>query len=130
MKRIIASLFLGILFQCYSIPVPGSMIWESLDSNDIIRHRLQFVSDRALYAAGGVVFTYPFSFSNPPIINVSLQSPGAADPSITYSAIVSNNSLGSCTIFVTKAFNSEGVTITEGATDEVLVSIFSVVDPF
>jgi hypothetical protein len=109
------------------------MIWEALNANDIIRHRLQFVSDDASYVSGGTTFIYPFTFDNTPIISVSLQLGTALfDPQTTYSAIVTDNLTGSCTVRVTKAVDTGvGITdITEASNDEVIVTIFTVEDPF
>ena len=136
MKRIIALLAFGIYFQSFSLSIPGSVIGEntSINPNEIIRYRLPFVSDQLSYVNGGVTFTYPFTFLNNPRVTVSVELPFGTpfDPTILYTAIIESNTTTSAIIRVNKAAY-DGVTLTtiaEAATNEVVVTIFALENPF
>lgn len=128
MKRIISLIALCIITQTFPIPTTGSVIGEFLETNSIERIRLQFVSDAEFYTTGGVQFVYPFEFSSPPLLLVSV-SEISASPNAIYSAIITINTATDATITVYKALDvGAGVTITEADDGEVEVTIFAL-DP-
>lgn len=133
MKRIIALLFLGMCSASYPITVPGSMIWEAIETDQIVRTRLQFVNDQAPYINGGLTFVYPFTFPNDPrvIVSIELGNGIPFDPAIVYSAVATLTLTNQCRVFVTKATEVAGVvTITEASTNEVIVTLLAIEYPF
>jgi hypothetical protein len=136
MKKFIVLLSAIISSQiAYAVPVPGSVIGETTDSATILRYRIPFEEDTAPYAAGGVIFNYANTFENSPEVFVSIALPTilAFDPTVSYSAVVTSNTVASVTIRVNKLVYdavSGTTTIEEAATNEVNVNIFALNRPY
>lgn len=128
MKRIISLLALCIATQTFTIPTTGSVIGEYLETNSIHRVRLQFSSEPLPYTNGGVQFVYPFTFSSPPLLLVSIRDL-AVSPNTIYSASIRINTPTDATIFVYRTIDSgDGLTVIEADSNEVAVTIFAL-DP-
>lgn len=127
MKRIIILLILlGHCQHFYAFLTSGSLIGENVEPNDIVRYRVQFVEDRVLYTNGGLTYLYPFSFLTTPQVIVSVELLASFNPAITYVPIIEISSSSSVIIRVNKITdNGINTTVTEAATNEVLVNIFA-----
>lgn len=132
--KYIATLFALIIslpIFCFN-PVPGSILGELLFPNDIVRYRLQYVTDEDFYTNGGLTFTFPFTFPNPPRVYVSVFS-AAFSPSITYVATIQSITTTDTTIRVNKITDTGGgvTTVTEALNgDNAFIMILAIEDPF
>lgn len=106
----------------------GSLIGEATQPNDVLRYRLQFVTDRQLYTSGGITVNYPFNFADKPCVYVSVELVNAFDPQITYDATVTSNLVGSAVIQVNKLVYDGATltTISEAPSGDVFVSVLAI----
>lgn len=98
-------------------------ITVEIETDDMIeRFPSSIVTDAQPYVNGGLVFTYPLdTYTLAPNVNVTIQVASHAS-SFTYTAEVSANSASSATVTVYKI---SGGTVTEAATNEVVVQFSS-----
>lgn len=110
----------------YADPIPGSVVGDRVEANDIVHYRLPFVQDQANYTSGGLTFIYPFAFSFLPRIFVSLRLLVSFNPAITYVATIENSSAANATIRVNKiTYNGVNTIVAEAPTNEVEVNLFA-----
>lgn len=128
MKKVISLFLLLLNLNVSAGPFIGTLTYlpaifgYSTPTTSVVQ--VPYVSEQRFYISGGLVYTYPVSFTNIPNVQVSITLVNPPTPGDTYTAVIAPLPTNtSATILVYKV--SSGGTVAEAATSEVLVTIFA-----
>jgi len=123
---LITIIIFSATYTCYGQAV-GSLLREEITTNMVVRSRLNYMTDDQVYTTGGITFNYPPGwFTQPPIIQISLEQDSAHPPTQTYVTEVSANTTTSTTVMVYQI--SSGF-VSDAPTGVITVSLFALDNP-
>jgi hypothetical protein len=126
-------LILMLIITFYAVPcygmTSGFIIQAIITGGKTERSNLNFASDAQVYTngIGGVTFSYPSNwFTQPPIVQISLQQDSPHPATMTYTAEIVTNTVNATTIMV---YSINSGLVNEAPTGTITVCLFALDNP-